>query len=84
VVEGAALEKRCAGNRTEGSNPSLSAKQKRPSHMARSLLFGLPWYDKKVMSFAFLFIGLALALILAFEILMFVDAVRNPRLSDAQ
>jgi len=25
VVEGAALEKRCAGNRTEGSNPSLSA-----------------------------------------------------------
>jgi hypothetical protein len=25
VVEGAALEKRCAGNGTEGSNPSLSA-----------------------------------------------------------
>jgi hypothetical protein len=25
VVEGAALEKQCAGNGTEGSNPSLSA-----------------------------------------------------------
>jgi len=36
------------------------------------------------MSFAFLFIGLALVLIFAFEIFMFVDAVRNPRLSDTQ
>lgn len=27
VVEGAALEKQCAGNRTEGSNPSSSAIQ---------------------------------------------------------
>ena len=27
VVEGAALEKRCAGNRTVGSNPTLSATQ---------------------------------------------------------
>jgi translation initiation factor 1 (eIF-1/SUI1) len=27
VVEGAALEKRCAGNGTVGSNPTLSAKQ---------------------------------------------------------
>jgi hypothetical protein len=27
VVEGAALEKQCAGNRTEGSNPSLSARK---------------------------------------------------------
>ncbi len=26
VVEGAALEKQCAGNGTEGSNPSLSAR----------------------------------------------------------
>ena len=25
MVEGAALEKQCAGNGTEGSNPSLSA-----------------------------------------------------------
>ena len=30
VVEGAALEKQCAGNGTEGSNPSLSAKENDP------------------------------------------------------
>ena len=28
MVEGAALEKRCAGNGTEGSNPSLSARRR--------------------------------------------------------
>lgn len=27
MVEGAALEKQCAGNRTEGSNPSSSARR---------------------------------------------------------
>ena len=27
MVEGAALEKQCTGNRIEGSNPSLSAKK---------------------------------------------------------
>ncbi len=27
MVEGAALEKQCASNGTEGSNPSLSAKE---------------------------------------------------------
>ncbi len=36
------------------------------------------------MSFGFLFVGLAILLILGFEIAMFVDAVRNPRLTDAQ
>ena len=31
MVEGAALEKRCAGNGTEGSNPSLSAMKNEPA-----------------------------------------------------
>ena len=30
MVEGARLESVCAGNRTEGSNPSLSATKKLP------------------------------------------------------
>ena len=34
MVEGAALEKQCAGNRTEGSNPSLSAMTERLSKIA--------------------------------------------------
>jgi hypothetical protein len=36
------------------------------------------------MSGEFLIVSLALALILAFEIWMFVDAIRNPRLTDVQ
>ncbi len=36
------------------------------------------------MSFGFLFVSLALALILAFEAIMFIDAVRNPRFTDTQ
>jgi hypothetical protein len=36
------------------------------------------------MSGEFLAISLILAIILAFEIWMFVDAVRNPRLTDAE
>jgi hypothetical protein len=44
VVEGAALEKRCAGNGTEGSNPSLSAKSVNILYMSAgiiSLLFSV-------------------------------------------
>ena len=45
MVEGAALEKQCAGNRTEGSNPSLSAKNNETplrgfsSHRAKNVDF---------------------------------------------
>lgn len=36
------------------------------------------------MSFEFLFVGLALACIFAFEIWMFIDAIRNAHLTDVQ
>jgi len=36
------------------------------------------------MNFEFIFVGLALVLIFTFEIFMFVDAVRNTRLTDTQ
>ena len=39
MVEGAALEKRCAGNGTEGSNPSLSAKRAKTIRPALSRPF---------------------------------------------
>ncbi len=39
LVEGDGLENRCAGNRTGGSNPSLSAKHHIPFSPSRRLLF---------------------------------------------
>ena len=41
MVELAALEKRCGGNVTEGSNPSLSAKTKGDHLVAFCLAWGL-------------------------------------------
>ena len=44
MVEGNGLENRRAGNRTEGSNPSLSAKKKRQEHLS----FFLWSLDRKI------------------------------------
>ncbi len=92
MVEGAALEKQCAGNCTEGSNPSLSAKRKQPT-FRRTVCFlqkrirPLRCYHDGMMGyalFAMLLTGLLVAAILAFEIWMFVDAVTNRRLTDTE
>ena len=45
MAEGARLESVCAGNCTEGSNPSLSAKRKSSSQWGGLLFFVEKWFE---------------------------------------